>query len=254
MLLSPNNICMNWQRASQLQMEKRIKVATAAGEECNRKERWNRRGQKESSSFSREEWDKHSRSEEWWVLSRMNIGPSVSFPAYPTLSPLTTWGTNLHWRTEDIRAPALLLYSSLPHCGRGDQVAASSCPAVQKANTPKLEAGISSWRSQRGDFCSSLKESWSRLLLLEEHDPWSIVNCFFTTDVVDWRITLWGHLSARVPVKGTMVKSRMSLTTPQLLDQLILDQILSTCPLNLPAAPFPKRVKMQIWSQKAKTA
>lgn len=34
----------------------------------------------------------------------------------------------------------------------------------------------------------------------------------------------------------------------ELLDQLILDQMLSTCTLNLPAAPFPKLEKMQIWS------
>lgn len=34
----------------------------------------------------------------------------------------------------------------------------------------------------------------------------------------------------------------------ELLDQLILGQMLSTCTLNLPAAPFPKLVIMQIWS------
>lgn len=131
------------------------------------------------------------KSEEWWVLSRMNIGLSVPISTYlpiPACPRVKTCICDLLHQGScfaSLLQPSLLIPASLGKKRPGRQPAWA--PAVQKANTAKLEAGMSSWRLSQGRaFCSSLKGSWSTLLL-EEHDPWSTVNNFFTAGVVDWK-------------------------------------------------------------------
>lgn len=174
MLLSPNNICTNWQKASQLQMEKKNQDCNCSRERVQRKRCWKggmERGQKGSPGFSGEEWDKHTKTEEWWVLSKMNISlfvplsPSLPIPACLPWLPRVQLSMKTATSGLLLYFSFSLLYSSLPPCGRRDQVGSQSLPQQCKRQTQGnwrqgsaeegLREGLSilPWKEAEADCC-----------------------------------------------------------------------------------------------------